>query len=105
MKGCPDSTGVLSIIKQTALSYLSVIWKIQNSETHLAPGIWIKPCRPVVGGAKKIVRLTVRGPLTQNRCRDHSLGRTTTFVEHIWGLQSQQKAVNQLEAEPSSAFL
>lgn len=57
-EGRLDSTGVLSIIKQTALSYLSEIWKILNSETHLAPGIWVKPCGPVVGGTKRTVLLT-----------------------------------------------
>lgn len=38
----PCSTGVLGIVMQMTLSYLPEIWKIWNSETHLAPRIWIK---------------------------------------------------------------
>ena len=47
-------------VMQTALTYLSEICKILNSEAHLAwRRIWIKHCGPVVGGAERTVLLTV----------------------------------------------
>lgn len=48
-------------------------WNMENSEIHLALEIWIKPCGPVVGGAKRTIFLTVWEPLTQNRCGIPSL--------------------------------